>query len=546
MARIIPDGWEHLDQVAQSVERELETLRSLAAGLPDAYTVYHGIHWSTLSQGHAIFGEIDFVVVNRAGDLLLIEQKLGFLSETSDGLVKDYPGQSKSVPLQMARSRDALLAKLKASNGTSHVHVDSLLFCPHYQVRNPLAAGVIPERIVDARRKDQLARVIQAVLPPGEDTDTTAVHRFLRNVIRLETDVSALVGRAQAMVTRVAGGLSHWARQIRMSPFHLRVTGTAGSGKTQLALAEMRDAVDAGKRPLYVCFNRPLADHVENIAPAGGMACTFHALCEALLRAHGITHDFTQADPFRALEERAKSLTVPDSLRFDTLIIDEGQDWSEAWRDLAFRHARPDARMIWLEDPLQNLYARAPVPLPGWIGLETRANYRSPRPIVRFLQQLIGDRSDIEAMSPIDTSDIEFLTYRDTADLPTQVKLGIKQCYAAGFKKADVAVISYHGREHSFLLRHDRLGDFTFRSFTGSYDLFQRPVYGEGDMLMESVLRFKGQSAPAIVFAEIDFDELDDKAIRRLFVGAARATMKLVLVLSESAATRLLERIGSA
>jgi hypothetical protein len=57
MARIIPDGWEHLDQVAQSVVRELETLRSLASGLPDTYTVYHGIHWSTLSQGHAIFGE---------------------------------------------------------------------------------------------------------------------------------------------------------------------------------------------------------------------------------------------------------------------------------------------------------------------------------------------------------------------------------------------------------------------------------------------------------------------------------------------------------
>ena len=136
------------------------------------------------------------------------------------------------------------------------------------------------------------------------------------------------------------------------------------------------------------------------------------------------------------------------------------------------------------------------------------------------------------------TFDVGFLRYNYPGRAPLT---GIP----AGFKKADVAVISYHGREHSFLLRHDRLGDFTFRSFTGSYDLFQRPVYGEGDMLMESVLRFKGQSAPAIVFAEIDFDELDEKAIRRLFVGATRATMKLVLVLSESAATRLLERIGS-
>ena len=86
--------------------------------------------------------------------------------------------------------------------------------------------------------------------------------------------------------------------------------------------------------------------------------------------------------------------------------------------------------------------------------------------------------------------------------------------------------------------------NYALKSFTGEYDLFGNPVYREGGLLAESVYRFKGQSAPAIVFAEIDFDALDDKAIRRLFVGATRATMKLVLVLSESAASRLLERIG--
>ena len=46
------------------------------------------------------------------------------------------------------------------------------------------------------------------------------------------------------------------------------------------------------------------------------------------------------------------------------------------------------------------------------------------------------------------------------------------------------------------------------------------------------------------MFAEIDFAELDDKAVRRLFVGATRATMKLVLVISEDAAQQLLQRIS--
>ena len=145
----------------------------------------------------------------------------------------------------------------------------------------------------------------------------------------------------------------------------------------------------------------------------------------------------------------------------------------------------------------------------------------------------------IEAASPIDAADIELLTYSNEADLLQKIKLGIKACPAAGFRQDDVAVISFRGRENSHLLRHDRLGDFSFRRFSGQYDLLSRPLYTEGDILMESVYRFKGQSAPAVVFGEIDFETLDERAVRKLFVGVTRASMKLVLVVSERAAAAL-------
>jgi superfamily I DNA and RNA helicase len=123
------------------------------------------------------------------------------------------------------------------------------------------------------------------------------------------------------------------------------------------------------------------------------------------------------------------------------------------------------------------------------------------------------------------------------------VKEAIRQCYSSGFKKDDVAIVSYHGRAESHLSHLDRLGPTSLRRFTGDYDLFGQPVFADGDILLDSVYRFKGQAAPAIIFSEIDFELLDDKAIRKLFVGATRATMKLVLVLHEKSAAQLLARI---
>lgn len=548
MANIVPDGWREYG-VTGAAAREIETLATLAAALPDAYTVYHAVHWTRLEHGYSVYGEIDFVVVNQAGALLLIEQKSGFLEEGPDGLVKRYAEKSKSVPLQMARGIAAMQNKLRARPGCRDVHLDYLLYCPDYQIKQLQTAGISPERIVDARRRDQLAAIVSQILPPGDSAaanpdSVRQVHRFLRDIVQLETDVSALIGRAQTLVTRISGGLAHWARQLEFTPYRLRVSGTAGSGKTQLALAEYRAAVEQGKRPLYLCYNRPLADHFQLIAPPGGLVCTLHMLCDQRLRAAGELPDFSQPDAFETLLARAAELPVLDDWLFDTLIVDEGQDFSEQWRDLALRHLKPDGRALWLEDPLQNLYAREPVALPGWVRINATSNYRSPRSVVRMLQNLLPEEFSIEAHGALQSSELVVLTYKDAAELTQQVKEGIRQCLAEGFKKADIAVVSYSGREKSLLFPYTELGPHRLKTYTGRYDLLGQPIYSDGDVLLESVYRFKGQAAPAIVFAEIDFEQLDERAVRKLFVGATRAMMKLVLVVSERSAAQLLERLG--
>ncbi len=549
MAQIHPQGWRELD-VTGAAQREIETLALLATALPDAYTVFHGVHWTNVERGYSAYGEIDFIILSPDGRLLLIEQKSGFLTETDEGLAKRYAGQEKPklVKNQILRTVAALQTAFRADGAP--LGIDYLLYCPDYQVKRVEAAGIDPQRIVDASRRDQLPAIIRQVLPAGEGEDAALpqrerVLRFLNNVLQLVPDPSTMIGQASAMVTRLSGGLATWARQLAFSPFRLRVAGTAGSGKTQLALAEFQSALAAGKAPLYVCYNRPLADHVRKLLPEGGRVCSFHQLCDAFARECGLTPDYGDPGIWRRLEQSLAESELPPGWQFDVLIVDEGQDFSGAWRDALLRLLKPEGRAIWLEDPMQNLYGREPVPLPGWVTLHADTNFRSPRQVVDLLRSLAPGETRIAASSPFSGADIDVLTCPDGdgAQMLAQTRNAIKKCLGAGFTRNDMAIVSFRGRDNSALLHLDALGQHTLKSFDGTYDLFGNPVFRDGELLAESVYRFKGQSAPAVIFTEIDFDALDDKSFRKLFVGMTRARLKMVLVMSDRAARFLIDKL---
>ncbi|MFN5511984.1 MAG: ATP-binding domain-containing protein, partial [Burkholderiales bacterium] len=69
-------------------------------------------------------------------------------------------------------------------------------------------------------------------------------------------------------------------------------------------------------------------------------------------------------------------------------------------------------------------------------------------------------------------------------------------------------------------------------------------VWTEGELLVDTVFRFKGQAADAVVITEVDFEAFTSSVRRRLFVGLTRARLKAVLVTSERASKVLREMLG--
>ena len=76
MDRLLPTDISELS-LSLGETAELRTLGALRTGLPATYTVFHSIHWARDAAYRTVFGEVDFIIVNKAGDVVVIEQKSG-------------------------------------------------------------------------------------------------------------------------------------------------------------------------------------------------------------------------------------------------------------------------------------------------------------------------------------------------------------------------------------------------------------------------------------------------------------------------------------
>jgi len=278
--------------------------------------------------------------------------------------------------------------------------VGTLLVLPDHRVSSPSLAHPA-ERVVDASSYPQLCQRVRELMP--QDLLPSGVRErlldFLSNRFAVLPDVSSRIGQVGRTSTALSSGLATWVPAIGHESGLFVVEATAGSGKTQLALALMRQADRAGQRCAYVCFNRALADHMIGIAPPSAQIMTFHEAC---------------------VEHARRCGTEPD--------------WVQTMTGLL----RAGGRAYLLGDPQQRIYWREDFELEHAVRIRCQENFRSPRKVV------------------------------------------------------------------------------------------------------ETLYRFKGQSAPAVILCEIDFGQVSDVERRKLFVGMTRAQVRLECVLSKRAARGLL------
>jgi Holliday junction resolvase-like predicted endonuclease len=512
--------------------RELAVIERLQASLPASFEIFHSVSWFTVSQTHEQHGEIDIVVMSPSGSLLLIEVKAGEVTLRNGDIFKTYSEGERDVSRQCKTQYQVMINRLKAAK--LHPFVAHCLVLPDYKIDAANLISFPKERIIGAEEYDFIGSRVQEILDSAiNHADVEAVRHFLKNEFQVTTDLAALKDQVGAASHKLAEGMTVWVPRITSPSGVFSIQGTAGSGKTQLALQLISDGVAAGQKCLYVCYNRSLADHMTKIAPPRARITTFHELAVDHYKSAVGEPEYSQPGFF----DKAANLYVEHSqnhpARYDLIILDEGQDLQSEWVGCLLGQLKDDGRIYLMEDEDQRLYDdREGFELNGAVIITSQENFRSPHAICQTIDAFGLASKPVYAKGPYKGDLPEFHVFNEDAELLNKTEQAIVSLLERGFKLEDIAVLSWHGRANSKLLNAHSIGQFSTKQFTGQYTADSEPIWTEGDLLTESVYRFKGQSTPAVVFTEIDFVSMTDKDRKKLFVGLTRAQMAVELVIT--------------
>jgi superfamily I DNA and RNA helicase len=316
------------------------------------------------------------------------------------------------------------------------------------------------------------------------------------------------------------------------------IIGAAGTGKTVLAVEKAKSLASGGKKVLLLCYNRALsvtlARQVDSLSNV--LACNFHQFCKYCVRQcveSGLPDPLDRAKAEYPNEDYW-SIQLPlaafygieepgDQLRFDAIVIDEGQEFGEEYW-LPIEMALMDSSDSWLYvfyDENQRLYSRvSSFPIPESESYLLTKNCRNSTPIhklaYRYYTGDLVDDSGIDGASPT------LLVSPSVATQAANVAREITRLiHDEGVNPGDIAVLVAGTPKEKY---YDRLRN---KPLPRPAKWSREEHFQDESVLIDTVKRFKGLERD-VVFLWIDeVSAMDDT---QMYVGISRARSILYVV----------------
>jgi len=529
MAITLPDD----PRLANDTERRVWT--ALIAQLGDGDLVIAGQRVTDQLKDH----EIDFVVAIAGAGIVCVEVKGGEVTHDGDTWLQHLrSGQIKTIdPVRQVRQaryalRDFIEKDPRWTQG--RVRWNHVVVLPNSEFSQDFAVTDCPRWMVIDR--DDFPNVVGRIRDIALNQETELPLLTAKGIEELRT---ALGGRglpqrdvvARALENEDAANILTDRQAVILDAIQLltrvEVRGGAGSGKTFMALEQARRLANRGQRVALLCYSHGLASFLKRITAGWnrrlrpGYVGEFHDLGIAWGAAHG--PDESQRDAAteqffeHALPAQMLQLAnnLPDGHRFDSIVIDEAQDFADSWWEPLLAALRdPETGGIYVfSDEGQRVFDRKGTPPVPLVPLLLEQNIRNTRQIARAFEPLVDHPMRLLGS---DGAEVRFVpcTREDAFDVGDDQ---IEALLAEGWRPEDVALLTTGSRHPEQIARQAEGNAAYWDSFWDAEQVF----YGH-------VLGFKGLERRAVVLVVND-KSVFERSPERLYVGLSRARDQLVV-----------------
>ncbi len=502
---------------------------ALRDGLPDDAVLLSGVR--LLDGPHE--REIDLVVGWPDVGLAVVEVKGGHITAEAGAWWQGSGERRHRIePFRQVQDARHTLTAMLAREGLAvqRSRIAHLVAFPHAFVPATWRTGEAPRDVVVDR-----GDVAQAAFRVKRAIEEHGAGHAVPSQADLDGLVDLLAGSLPAQVDALVAAAGHETRLEQMTRDQswvldslrewprLRVVGGAGSGKTWLALEQARRRSQAGEKVALLCYSRGLGRYLESVTrgwPARDRPAyvgLFHDLPLRWGAERGTDDDSDYYERRLPLRLRELADGRPRDDLFDTVVVDEAQDFSDLWWPSLLHCLRdPDAGGLFaFLDDSQRVFGRdgvAPIELPP---VRLDENLRSTKQIAQlsgaFAEGTVKPRG--LAGAPVRVVDVPADDAVPAADRVVDALLD------EGWQPGQVALLTT-GRRHP-----EQANTVDVSGHDAYWDAFLAGT----DVFFGHVLGFKGLERSVVVLAVNGFREAD-RARQMLYTGLSRARSLLVVV----------------
>jgi superfamily I DNA and RNA helicase len=209
-------------------------------------------------------------------------------------------------------------------------------------------------------------------------------------------------------------------------------------------------------------------------------------------------------------------------IKFDTIVLDERQDFNDEWMDIIEKLlVDENSKILCVADPNQDLYERGffmPEGGSPWALAELRLNCRNTREIASFVSQFGGGPS---ASASPEGDPVKFIPVSDTSSMMEAVLAEIRHSLnPEGLNEKDIVIITGTSVER----------DLFYNLASDEFSFGRWEDRTEEIIACETAKRAKGIEANFVILTTLN-EEIRENEI---YVGASRARTNLVIVGPES------------